>query len=404
MKPVPASILVVNGGSSSIKFGLFEANPALRRILSGSIEKIGLPDGRFEVTESDTGESVSRPLALPDHRAAANMLINWIQKRVRRGELAAIGHRVVHGGPRYWKPEAVTAEMLKELRGLCPFDPEHLPEEIMLVEAFHLRFPKTPQIACFDTAFHHDMPRVAQLVAIPRRYESMGVRRYGFHGLSCAYLMEELVRVASPNDAQGRVILAHLGNGASVTAVKAGKSVDTSMGFTPASGVPMGRRAGDLDPGLAWYLARTEEMTTRQFNQMINLESGLLGVSESNSDMDALLDLESTDIRAAEAIELFCYQVKKTICGLAGVLGGIDTLVFSGGIGQNSSLVRERICADLEFMGVILDKTKNVENAGLISTGTTAVSVRVIPTDEQWMIARTVLHDPGMELLKGKFL
>lgn len=404
MKPVPGNILTINGGSSSIKFGLFEATPALQPVLSGRIELIGQPDGAFVSTGTDVNDRFRHPLAVPDQRSATLALMDWLRKRIKRGQLVAIGHRIVHGGPRYWKPESVNAAMLKELRELCPFDPEHLPEEIMLAEAFHKEFPKVPQIACFDTAFHHDMPRVAQIVPVPRRYEAMGVRRYGFHGLSCAYLMEELCRVASPNDAQGRVVLAHLGNGASATAVKAGKSVDTSMGFTPTSGIPMGTRSGDLDPGLAWYLARTEELTARQFSQMINHESGLVGVSETSSDMAILLASEADDIRAAEAVELFCYQAKKWICALAGAMGGLDTLVFSGGIGENSPRIRERICAGLEFIGIELDKTKNDENAALISTGTKTVSVRVVATDEGWMIARTVLRDPSMELLKGKFL
>jgi acetate kinase len=258
-------------------------------------------------------DNFSRLVTAPDHTVAVGILMDWIEERIRRGELTAVGHRVVHGGPKYSKPQRITAEMVEELRQLSPFDPEHLPEEILLTEAFHRRFPGLPQVACFDTAFHHDLPRVARLLPIPRRYEEQGVRRYGFHGLSYAFLMGELTRLAGTEVAQGRVILAHLGNGASLAAVHNGKSMDTSMSFTPAAGVPMSTRSGDLDPGLVWYLASTEKMSAKQFNEMVNFQSGLLGVSETSSDMRDLLDNETKDVRAAEAVALFCYQVKKWI-------------------------------------------------------------------------------------------
>ena len=248
--------------------------------------------------------------------------MDWIEARIQSGELTAVGHRVVHGGPQYFEPQRITPEMVEELHQLQPFDPEHLPEEILLTEAFHRRFPDLPQVACFDTAFHHDLPRVAQLLPIPRRYEAQGVRRYGFHGLSYAFLMEELARLAGSEAAHGRVILAHLGNGASLAAVYEGKSMDTSMGLTPAGGVPMSTRSGDLDPGLVWYLERTEKMSAKQFNEMINFQSGLLGVSETSSDMHDLLERETKDVRAAEAVALFCYQVKKWIGAFAAALGG----------------------------------------------------------------------------------
>ena len=189
--------------------------------------------------------------------------MDWIEQRSGRDALTAVGHRVVHGGPKYYKPQRITAEMVTELKQLSPFDPDHMPEEILLTEAFHRRFPDLPQVACFDTAFHHDLPRVAQMLPIPRRYEAQGVRRYGFHGLSYEFLMEELARLAGADVARGRVVLAHLGNGASLAAVRNGKSVDTSMSFTPTAGVPMSTRTGDLDPGLVWYLARTEKMSAK---------------------------------------------------------------------------------------------------------------------------------------------
>jgi acetate kinase len=386
----PPSILTINGGSASIKFALFEAGDSLGRILEGAIERIGLPDAALLVKGVNEADNFSRPVAAPDHTTAVGILMDWIEERIGHEALTAVGHRVVHGGPKYSQPRRITAEMVEELHRLSPFDPEHLPEEILLTEAFHRRFPDLPQVACFDTAFHHDLPRVAQLVPLPRRYEAQGVRRYGFHGLSYAFLMGELVRLAGAEAAQGRVLLAHLGNGASLAAVRDGKPLDTSMGFTPASGVVMSTRSGDLDPGLAWYLARTEKMSTQQFNEMVNSQSGLLGVSETSSDMRDLLAREKQDVRAAEAVALFCYQIKKWIGAFAAALGGLDTLVFAGGIGENAPLVRARVCAGLDFLGIQLDDNRNAENAGVISTAAGGVTVRVIRTDEEQMIARSV--------------
>lgn len=304
-------VLTINGGSSSIKFALFEVGGALRRILWGGIERIGLPDATSTVAGMDQAVEFSRSLTAPDHTAAVGALIDWIEKRGGREVLTAVGHRVVHGGPNYSKPQRITAELLKELRRFSLFDPEHLPEEIGLTEAFHHRFPDLPQVACFDTAFHHDLSRVAQLLPIPRRYEARGVRRYGFHGLSYAFLMEELTRLAGTETAHGRVVLAHLGNGASLAAVREGRPMDTSMSFTPMAGVPMSTRSGDLDPGLLCYLARTDGLDTTQLNEMVNFQSGLLGVSETSSDMRDLLERETRDARAKEAVALFCYQAKK---------------------------------------------------------------------------------------------
>jgi acetate kinase len=258
------------------------------------------------------------------------------------------------------------------------------------MEAFRRRFPELLQVACFDTAFHRTMPRAARLLAIPRRFDAMGIQRYGFHGLSYSYLMEELARVAGEKAAGGRVILAHLGNGASITAVRDGKSVDTSMGFTPAGGLPMGTRPGDIDPGVAWYLMKSENLAPEQFNNLINHQSGLLGVSETSSDMRDLLERQGSDVRAAEAVELFCYQTRKWVGAFAAVLGGLGTLVFSGGIGENAGEVRRRICSGLNFLGIELDEAKNAVNAPVISTAESPVTVRVIRTDEELMIAKIV--------------
>jgi acetate kinase len=396
VKPADPRILTVNGGSSSIKFALFEAGGSPSRILEGAIERIGLPEAAMRVKGVNKADNFSRLVAAPDHTAAVGALMDWIEERIGRGALTAVGHRVVHGGPKYSKPQRITSEMVEELHRLSPFDPDHLPEEILLTEAFHRRFPGLPQVACFDTAFHHDLPRVARLLPIPRRYEAQGVRRYGFHGLSYAFLIGELARLAGTEAAQGRVILTHLGNGASLAAVRDGKSFDTSMSFTPTAGVPMSTRSGDLDPGLAWYLARTEKMSAKQFNEMVNFQSGLLGVSETSSDMRDLLGRETEDVRAAEAVSLFCYQVKKWIGAFAAALGGLDTLVFSGGIGENAPTVRARICDGLGFLGIGLEEKRNAVNAGVISAAASRVTVRVIQTDEEWMIAKTVCGVLGL--------
>jgi acetate kinase len=400
MKPANPHILTVNGGSSSIKFALFEAVNPLRRILEGEIERIGLPEATWRVKGVNQADNFSRPMKAPDHAAAVGVLMDWIEKRGGRDALTAVGHRVVHGGPKYSQPERITSKMVEELHQFSAFDPDHLPEEIQLIETFHRRFPDLPQVACFDTAFHHDLPRVAQLLPIPRRYDVQGVRRYGFHGLSYSFLMRELARLAGTEAAQGRVILAHLGNGASLAAVHCGKSVDTSMSFTPTAGVPMSTRTGDLDPGLVWYLACTEHLDAKGFSEMVNSQSGLLGVSETNSDMRDLLEREAHNVRAAEAIALFCYQVKKWIGAFAAALGGLDTLVFAAGIGENAPTIRVRICGGLGFLGIELDEKRNAANESMISAETSRVPVPVIRTDEECMIAETVCRILGLDRKK----
>ena len=382
-------ILTVNGGSSSIKFACFEGNSSTRRTIAGSIEGIGRPQGRFTV-HGEGLEGESRPLAAPESRDAVEFLTAWLQERKDRVRPDAVGHRIVHGGPRYWEPQRITSDVVATLRRISPFDPEHLPGEIELIESFQCRFPDLPQFACFDTAFHHDLPRVARIVPIPRRYEAMGVRRYGFHGLSYTYLMGELARIAGSQIANGRVILAHLGNGASLAAVREGKSVDTSMAFTPTAGIPMSTRSGDLDPGLVSFLSRAEQMTPEQFHHMVNHESGLLGISESSPDMRELLAREASDPRAAEAVALFCYQIRKWICALAGALEGVNTLVFSGGIGERAPVIRKRICDGMGWIGIAVDATRNEAGEAVISPSGNPVTVRVIPTDEESVIAGMV--------------
>jgi acetate kinase len=389
------SLLILNAGSSSLKFALFGGGAAPVRVLSGAVDRIGQPDATFTLKNAGGGEPERAGISAPNHGSCLDYLCQRLGETTGAAGFRAVGHRVVHGGPRHVEPEVVTPELLAELRRNTPFAPEHLPAEIDLMAALGERFPDRPQVACFDTAFHRELPRVARLLPIPRRYEAAGVRRYGFHGLSYEFLMAELGRVAGPAAANGRIIFAHLGNGASLAAVRGGKCLDTSMGFTPSAGLVMGSRSGDLDPGLVAYLAGTEQMSATQFQEMVNHQAGLLGVSETSSDMRDLLAKESDDVRAAEAVALFCYQVRKWIGAYTAVLGGLDTLVFAGGIGENAPPIRARICEELGYLGMELDAGRNAANAPLISTDGGRVAVRVLRTDEELMIARSVIRVLG---------
>jgi acetate kinase len=395
-------ILTVNGGSSSIKFALFRVGGALERLLQGKIEGVGSPGASLQVRGFGSHPGFTRTVEAPDHRAAISALMDWLEGQSGMRALSAVGHRVVHGGPKYTEPARISAALMRELRELSPFDPEHLPEEIQLAEALHRRFPDLPQVACFDTAFHRRMPRQARLLPIPRRYAARGVERYGFHGLSYEFLMDELVRTAGRESARGRIILAHLGNGASMAAVCHGNPMDTTMGFTPAAGLPMSTRAGDLDPGLVWYLARTEGMSAREFSDMVNFHSGLLGISETSSDMRDLLEREGEDERAADAVAVFCGQVRKWIGAFAATLGGLDTLVFSGGIGENAPVVRRRACSGLEFMGIEIDESRNAAGEHIVSADTSRVCIRVIRTDEERVIAEAVCRVLGLQRQGGE--
>ncbi|BAN34547.1 acetate kinase [Sulfuricella denitrificans skB26] len=399
MRLAKENVLTINGGSSSIKFALYQTSEPLPRGLTGKIDRIGLPGTNLTFSDTSRGQQGNLAIEVADHGSAANFLIDWLEQQVGFTHVMAVGHRVVHG-MKHIQPERVSQALLDELHRISPYDPEHLPREIELIEAFRRRYPQLPQVACFDTAFHHTLPRVARLLPIPRRFDAMGIQRYGFHGLSYAYLMQQLAHVAGTQAAQGRVILAHLGNGASLAAVRDGQSIDTSMGFTPTGGLIMGTRTGDLDPGVAWYLMQSENLTPQQFKRLINHESGLLGISETSSDMRDLIALEATDERATEAVALFCYQVKKWIGSYAAALSGLDTLVFAGGIGESASIVRTRICAGLKFLGVEIDEELNVANAAVISSETSRVTVRVMHTDEEVMIAKSVCHVLGLPIKK----
>ena len=381
-------ILTINGGSSSIKFSLYEIKYSLQKLLSGEIENIGTENSQLNFMITDQ-EKKSIPFEAKNHDQAANYLVKWLEKQQDFKLIKAIGHRIVFG-MEHTKPELITSDFLAELKKMSAFDPDHLPEEIKLIEVFQNRFPEIKQIACFDTSFHASMPIVAKLLPLPRRYFEKGIKRYGFHGLSYTYLMEELENIVGRKILKNKIILAHLGSGASLAAVKDGKSIDTSMGFTPNSGLPMATRTGDLDPGVASYLMKNEKLSLKEFNQLINQDSGLLGISEKNGDMRELLKIEDSDKRAAEAIELFCYQTKKRIGAFSAALEGLDTLVFSGGIGENCPQVREKICSGLEFLGIEIDAEKNSNNQIIISTDKSKVKIYVIKTNEEVIIAKLV--------------
>ena len=391
MKSALPCVLTINAGSSSIRFAVYDAGVALQRRLDGKIDRVGL-SGTTLIVNDVAGTPQTPPLHIDavDHRAALGFLLHWLDAQPVFASVKAVGHRVVHG-MQHSQPELVTSKLLAELRRITPYAPDHLPREIGLIEALRKKHPGLPQVACFDTAFHRTMPSVARLLPIPRHFAAEGVERYGFHGLSYAYLMQELSR-SDRAAAKGRVILAHLGSGASLAAVHRGRSMDTSMGFTPTAGLVMSTRSGDLDPGLGYYLARTERMSSARFQHMVNHESGLLGVSGISSDVRDLLALEDHDARAAEAVSLFCYQAKKWIGSYAAALGGLNTLVFAGGIGENAPVIRKRICEGLGFLGITLHPTRNANNASVISTDTGRVVVRVIRTDEERMIAQSVIR------------
>jgi acetate kinase len=374
-------VLIINSGSSSLKFSLFETEPE-RLLLAGAVDRIGLSGGSFRV-RGGTAEHGD----FPDHAAAMDRLFAFL----REGQAPhpdIVGHRLVYGGRDYTQPHAVTPDLLAALRALLPFAPEHLPHELAAMEAIRRTLPGLKQYACFDTAFHCTRPEIAKQVPVPRKLWQEGVVRYGFHGLSYAYIMQELAREAGEETAAGRIVIAHLGNGASMAAVQSGQPVDTTMGFTPAGGLMMGTRSGDLDPGVLLYLQEQKGLSPAAVRDIVNRESGLRGVSGTSSDMQDLLAKAGTDTRAAEAIALYCYQAKKFLGAMTAVLGGLDTLIFTAGIGENAAPVRARICAGMEYLGILVDSMRNDNNEAIISSDKSTVTVRVMKTDEDLMIAR----------------
>lgn len=378
-------ILTINTGSSSLKVALYGSD--LRRLLSAKVERIGSGQAHMRVMGEDGSSRLDEHSALPDHGAALDAFLDWLRGSDTRGDFAGVGHRVVYGGREFREPQVVSDEMLSALRLLKPIDPDHLPQALNAIVATRRAFPQVPQVACFDTTFHQHMPAVACTYALPQDVRRDGVIRYGFHGLSCEYVMQELRRL-DPESANGRVIVAHLGNGASMTAVRNGAGVDTTMGFTPTGGLVMGTRSGDLDPGVLLYLLRSRGLSVDALSSIVNSKSGLLGLSGSTSDMQELLERAPNGGDAELAVAVFCYTAQKFLGGLAAALGGLDVLVFTGGIGEQAPQIRERICADLRFFGVRVDPQRNATNAAVISPDDAPVTVRVCATDEDLMIAR----------------
>jgi acetate kinase len=375
-----ASILCLNGGSSSLKFAVYRmAGPAEERTLAGAVEAIGTPTGRAWLRAGDR-VIVDKSGAFADHTKAAQAMFTALHE-MGVEKLAAAGHRVVHGGPMFTEPQRIDGKLVRELKALVPFAPLHLPSQVALIEAIAEHYPDLPQVACFDTAFHNRMPEVARRFALPRELWEQGIKRYGFHGLSYEYVANKL-----GSDIGRRAIIAHLGNGASMAALKDGVPADTSMGLTPTGGFMMGTRTGDLDPGVLLHLVN-KGYPANQLEALLNHQSGLLGVSGQTSEMKPLLDKRGTDAAAAMAVEMFCYQARKFVGAFAAALGGLDTLVFTGGIGERAAEVRAEICSGLEFLGIAIDERANRANAEVISAGPRCV-VRVVATDEDLMIAR----------------
>lgn len=384
-------ILTINAGSSSLKAALYDLDRVERLMLACEVERIGQSGSQIRIVDGADVTLLDRTADLDDHESAVRVFLEWLQHRGREVAPNAVGHRLVHGGRAHRAPHVLTTDVLADLRELVPIDPDHLPQALAVIQVTTETYPAIPQVACFDTAFHRSMSRVAQMYPLPPALGDAGVIRYGFHGLSCEFIVQALQAVDA-RAAQGRLIIAHLGNGASLTAVREGLSVDTTMGFTPTGGIMMGTRSGDLDPGVLVHLLQAQRTSPAALNRLVNHEAGLLGVSGLSADMRDLLGKESSDPRAADAIALFCYLARKSVGALAAVLGGLDTLIFTAGIGEHAASVRERICQGLEFLGLELDAERNARHAPIISREGTGVVVRVMKTDEDVMIARHVRH------------
>jgi acetate kinase len=383
-------ILTMNRGSATLKATLYELDRGPNLVLSLDVDRAGESGSHIRIADSRRSTLFDHQFEQRDPNAALEVIIKWLGEHGYLSRLAAAGHRVVHGGSQYTAPRRITPVFLAELEQLVPLDPDHLPEAIAGIRFLAQKFPELPQVACFDTAFHNSLPTVARMYALSRRLYDSGIRRYGFHGLSYEYILQEL-RALDRVGSHSRVIIAHLGSGASMVAVQGGKSVDTSMGFTPLEGLVMGTRSGDVDPGALIYLLGHAKMSLSELDVHLNKQSGLLGVSGSSNDMRDLLAKAPSDVQAAEAVDLFCYRAKKYLGAYAAVLGGLDVLVFAGGIGEHAPEVRERICDGLSFLGIRLDPARNQVNAPVISGPDSRVVVRIIETKEDLMIARHVL-------------
>jgi len=383
-------ILTINTGSSSLRADCYQVGRGETLVFSAEAERIGLPGTRLRIADANGTSLNEQQDDRLDHTAAVEAVFAWLRDHGAQRELDAVGHRVVHGGNRYSEPQPITPTLVQSIEELVPIDPDHLPQALAAMRFVSQTYPALLQVACFDTAFHRHMPQVAQAYALPRHLTDAGLARlarYGFHGLSYEYIMEQL-RTEAATAADGRVIIAHLGNGASMAAVREGKSVDTTMGFTPTGGLVMSTRSGDLDPGVLLYLLQEQQLTPAALGELVNKQSGLLGVSGSSGDMRDLVTRQSSDADAAAAVELFCYQARKFLGALCTTLGGLDTLVFTAGIGEHQAEIRRRICDGLQFLGIVLDPDRNQAHAPIISRELSGVFVRVMHTDENRMIAR----------------
>jgi len=390
-------ILCINCGTSSFKFALFRFDPKMEMVCSGYVDKIGSSKSHFMVRDQQGVILTREKIKYPDIEASVILLIKWLKVNSAKYVLKAIGHRIILGGMLYQEHQLVNKELVKSLKFLVPLAPNHLPDELKTLDLLTKAFPDVPHAACFDTVFHEDMPFYSRHFSIPHNLRKEGVVRYGFHGLSYEYILLKLKQI-SPLGASGKVIIAHLGNGSSITAVLKGKSIDTTMGLTPTGGLIMGTRSGDLDPGIALYLMKKKKMSIKGLDQLVNHQSGLKGISGISSDMHILLKKEKTKLRAQEAVTMFCYQVRKFIGALSAALEGVNCLVFTGGIGENASSIRARICNKLKFLGIEIDRNKNSCNKGIISTKKSAVTVRVLKTNEEYMIALHTFHMTMKEL------
>ena len=394
MIPLPKRVLTMNKGSATLKSALYEATTQEKLLLSIAVDQAGGSAGRLKIADSSGHHLLDSPVNSAESGATLETMFTWLNQAGFLSGLGAVGHRLVHGGPRYRKPQVINREFLSEVEKLVSLDPDHMPAAIQGIKFIAKKFPELPQVACFDTAFHSSLPKVARLYALPRGLRELGIVRYGFHGLSYEYIMREL-HALGEKLVNGRIIIAHLGSGAGMVAIKAGKSIDTSMGFTPVEGLVMSTRSGDVDPGALLYLLGYKNISVKEMTTLLNKQSGLLGVSETSADMRTLLETMSQDERAAAAVDLFCYRAKKYIGAYAAVLGGLDVLVFAGGIGENAPVVRKQICDGLDFLGIRLDQSSNEADAGVISPSESGVRVRVIKTNEDLMIVRHVVSTLG---------
>ncbi len=340
-----SAVLSVNCGSSSLKFGVYRCGAKLELVCEGEAEEIGGDRGSFWMKTSKQGDKHTEKLALPDHAAAMRHGLDALKHR-GIPEIAAVGHRFVHGGPDIRQHQRITPEVLNKLRAAVDYAPLHLPAALAALNAIQQALPHVAQVACLDTAFHRTMPDVSKTYALPASTRKLGVERYGFHGLSCESIVAQIEHLPE------KLVVAHLGNGSSITAIHAGQSVDTSMGLTPTGGLMMGTRCGDLDPGLMIYLMRHGYNDPQALEKLIDKQSGLLGVSGKSSDVRELLDMRGANKDADLALRMFCYQVRKTTAGMAGAMSGLDTLVFTGGIGEHAEELRSEICSGLEFLGI----------------------------------------------------